>query len=130
MSVDRLCVAIEDAFDAVNTTGTPQLNAVRVHHGDFSLVIEVTDEQVIIHLIEVYRTSQGIGGDIISCITEWALEEDAEVVALNVIPDAETWWVAQGFYRTDSNSSNLYYSSEESEETDIYQHLHEPMDGY
>lgn len=129
MSVDRLCSAIEDAFDAVDTTATPQFNAVRVNHSDFSLVIEVTDEQVIIHHIEVHLTGHGIGSSIISLISEWVQEEDMGVVALNVVPDAETWWVAQGFYRID-DTNNLYYSSEDSEQSNIYEHLHEPLDGY
>jgi hypothetical protein len=111
MNVEMLCNVIEERFDAVDTLATPELNSVRVDHSDFSLLIELIDEQILIHDIVTHATHQGIGSAVVSHICSWAWEEEIDVVTLNVIPEAESWWKRRGFSRI-NQGNDLYYSAE------------------
>ena len=109
MNVENRCVEIEEDMNVQVTQSTSRLNAVRVTHASFTLEIEVTDEHVLIHNIIVMPTHQGIGSALATIICNWAVSEEIGVVALNVLPDAEDWWVAQGFYRKNENNDLHYF---------------------
>ena len=111
MNVDTLCSAFEEDFGSVDTVADANFHSTRVTHNDFLLDIEVSDEQVRIHNIAVCPIEKGIGSAVVSIICLWALEEELDVVALNVLPDAENWWVSRGFHRISANN-DLYFSIE------------------
>jgi len=104
-------------MEVIVAIASSRLDRVLVTHADFSLEIEVTDTQVLIHDIKVFPTRHGIGTALASIICNWALEEEVSVVALNVLPDAEDWWVSQGFFRKNENN-DLYFLTTEVEDSD------------
>jgi len=115
MSVENLCNEIQDDMEVIVAVTSSRLDRVLVTHADFSLEIEVTDTQVLIHDIKVFPTHRGIGTALATIICNWAHDEEVGVVALNVLPDAEDWWVSQGFYRKNEDN-DLYYLSAELED--------------
>ena len=116
MSVEKLCNEIQDNMEVIVAVTSSRLDRVLVTHADFSLEIEVTDTQVLIHDIKVFPTHHGIGTALATIICNWAFDEEVSAVALNVLPDAEDWWLSQGFYRKNENN-DLYYLSAEIEDS-------------
>lgn len=116
MSAEKLCLEIEEDMEVTLTQSTLGFDKVLVTHADFSLVIEVTDKQVLLHNIKLLHNSDEIGNALATIIRNWATVEEFDVIALDVSPDAENIWIYQGFFRDQDNE--LCFLTTEVEDSD------------